>query len=198
MREIRLTNTFFERSVIEIAQELVGCTLHWKGVEGRIVETEAYSSVDDLACHTVSRQKAKDFFQLYPPGSAYVYLNYGMHRLLNFSTKTDKEQGFVLIRALEPLTHIEIMKERRRRSKLHELCSGPGKLCQALGIFLEDNGQTLSDQSFHLRARSDVHEIVCDRRIGISKSTDKLWRFLIPKSPFISVPASDDATLLPL
>lgn len=198
MKKNLILSPFFRRPVLTVAQELVGTLLDWSGVSGRIVETEAYSSMNDAACHTVTRKRARAFFETHPPGSAYVYLNYGVHRLLNFSTEYEEERGFVLIRALHPVTGISVMQQRRGSQKIEALCSGPGKLCQALGIQLKDDGTHLDANKFAIFERDEEMEfepIYADRRIGITKSVDLEWRFLM-NTPFVSRPPSSIARLV--
>ncbi|MDP9291506.1 MAG: DNA-3-methyladenine glycosylase, partial [Verrucomicrobiota bacterium] len=132
MRKLR--RSFFERDPVACASELIGCELEWDGCAGVIVETEAYSTIDDEACHTFMRPSAREFVAQHKAGTAYVYLNYGMHWLLNALVKNGDEDGFVLIRALEPKRGIDEMKKRRSLENLTRLCSGPGKLTQALAV----------------------------------------------------------------
>ena len=183
-----IRRAFFERDPLICAAELVGCELRWNDCSGIIVETEAYSVKDDEACHTFARQGAQKFVATHRPGSAYVYLNYGMHWLLNVLVKNGDEDGFVLIRALEPIKGIEQMRQRRMVEDLKSLCSGPGKLSAALGVHGLDHGTDLcgnARRGFH--GRGTNVEVVADLRIGISKATHLPWRFLLKGSPFISV-----------
>jgi DNA-3-methyladenine glycosylase len=136
----RVTRAFFERDPLTCARDLLGCELVWRDTSGIIVETEAYAEYGDEASHTFFRPSVRNFVHERPPGSIYIYLNYGVHWLLNFLVKGESSRGFVLIRALEPRSGIDRMAERRGVEKVTELCSGPGKLTQAIGITAEWNG----------------------------------------------------------
>jgi DNA-3-methyladenine glycosylase len=181
---------FFKRDPLTCAREMIGCELVWNGCGGVIVETEAYSVRDDQACHTFTRPSSREFVTRMSAGSVYVYLNYGVHWLLNFLVKGGSEDGFVLIRALEPKCGIQEMTLRRNGTTIKNLCSGPGKLTRALGIdgtfhgrdFLSDSGASL----LHPSAPLDVQACT---RIGITRSADFPWRFVAAGSRFLSVPA---------
>ncbi|NNE90396.1 MAG: DNA-3-methyladenine glycosylase [Verrucomicrobiales bacterium] len=179
--------TFFERDPLACARELIGMTFRWKRSAGMIVETEAYAEHGDEACHTFFRPSTREFVAGHAPGTAYVYLNYGMYWLVNVLCKSPDTGncGFVLLRALEPTTGIARMKERRGREKLTDLCSGPGKLSIALGIDGEDHGSDLS-RKFSGRT-ADANSIQPDRRIGISRAQELEWRFLLGENPHVSV-----------
>lgn len=180
---------FFQRDPLVCARELIGCSLVWNGCVGRVVETEAYSAVDDEACHAFFRPSTRRFISIHPPGTAYVYLNYGVHWLLNVLVKGGTEDGFVLIRALEPLRGVERMQERRGHTLRTRLASGPGKLSQALGITGADDARDLCDQrKVGFRAAPAAVEVVADLRIGISRSAHLPWRFLLAGSDCVSVP----------
>src|SRR5438874_9955348 len=143
-----LPRTFFQRDPLTCARELIGCELVWNDCAGIIVETEAYSAINDEACHTFMRPSARDFIARHQAGAAYVYLNYGMYWLLNALVKNGAENGFVLIRALEPTRGLDVMQKRRisrfkTEYSLLALCSGPGKLAQALGVRGQDHGRDL-------------------------------------------------------
>jgi DNA-3-methyladenine glycosylase len=184
-----IDRTFFEGDPLVCAKSLIGCELVWGETSGIIVETEAYAEHGDAASHTFLQRGARKFIEEHPAGTLYVYLNYGIHWLLNFLVKGRDANGFVLIRALEPVCGIEVMAERRGFSELHRLCSGPGKLTQALAI----------DQRFHgrdffeiagtkiLRRRRSI-KIDVDRRIGITKALEFDWRFLLSGSLSVSIP----------
>ena len=129
-----LTEEFFASHPVTCARQLIGCELVWEHCSGIIVETEAYAALGDEACHTFLRRGAQKFVDTHPPGAAYVYLNYGIHWLLNVLIKGPEMDGFVLIRALEPRRGLELMKKRRGLEEPIKLCSGPGKLTQALAI----------------------------------------------------------------
>jgi DNA-3-methyladenine glycosylase len=181
---------FFQRDPVTCACELVGCELVWNGCGGVIVETEAYSVRNDEACHTFTRPSSRDFVTRMPPGAAYVYLNYGVHWLLNFLVRGGSEDGFVLIRALEPTRGIEEMTRRRNMTTLKNLCSGPGKLTRALGIDGAFHGRDLfSHPDASLRHPSTPPSVQACRRIGITRSADFPWRFVAAGSGFLSVPA---------
>jgi DNA-3-methyladenine glycosylase len=186
-----LKQAFFERGVVEVARDLVGVELVWGGCSGVIVETEAYAAEGDAACHTMSRPSARAFVESMAPGTAYVYLNYGMYWLLNVLVKGGGQDGLILVRALEPKAGVEAMRERRRKEGLRELCSGPGKLAMAMGIMGGHHGTRMAGTGraagCGLRAAERVVEVVDDRRIGISRAVDLPWRFLAKGSEFVSV-----------
>lgn len=181
---------FFERSVHDVARELIGCTLLYEGRGGVIVETESYSE-EDPACHAfVGRTKRTEVI-FGPPGHAYVYRSYGIHALLNFVCEPESEAAAVLIRALEPLHGLEEMRRRRLGRPDLDLCSGPGKLSQALGVGLGDNTKPLDRPPFELRAAAGAWQqatVVTGPRIGISKAVDYPWRFCAAGSPYVSRP----------
>lgn len=188
-----LTTAFFQRDVLTVAHELVGVELVWKGCSGIIIETEAYGVEDDPACHTATRPSAREFVRVMPPGAAYVYFNYGMYWLFNLLVKGGPRDGLILIRALEPKRGIPLMQQHRRREKLHELCSGPGKLAVALGITGADHGTPMTGRArpagcgLRFPAQPEPHEVVTDVRVGISQAADYPWRFLSRHSPHLSV-----------
>jgi DNA-3-methyladenine glycosylase len=184
----RLQRAFFDRSVHEVARDLVGCRLFFDGVGGTIVETESYER-DDPACHAYAGLTDRTEVLFGPPGHAYVYLSYGIHSLLNFVAEAEGEAAAVLIRALEPSAGLEAMRERRGDRPDGELCSGPGKLTEALGIGLERNGADLGRDPFLLLARDGpAPEIIASPRIGITKAVDRPWRFSVAASRFVSRP----------
>lgn len=188
-----LKPSFFERDVVTVARELIGVELIWEGCSGIIIETEAYAVENDAACHTASRPSAREFVEKRSPGAAYVYLNYGMYWLLNLLVKGGPRDGLILIRALEPGLGVDQMKERRQRTKLEALCSGPGKLSMALGIRGEHHGVPLAGRQrpagCGLRQPENGlgHRVVQDIRVGISKAVDFPWRFLAEDHPHLSV-----------
>ena len=186
-----LDPSFFAREPTRCARELIGCRVKWKGCAGVIVETEAYDAAGDTACHTHVRPAARRFIEEHAAGTAYVYLNYGLHWLFNLLVKGGERDGFVLFRALEPLRGLPLMRRRRGREEKMDLCSGPGKLTQALGIDGTLHGvQVLESGSFALwRAGNDPGEepLAC-RRVGISSSVEREWRFVRVGSPCLSVP----------
>lgn len=177
-----LPRSFFARDTVEVAQELLGKIIEVNGVSGRIVETEAYKR--DPASHAYTKtERSKIMFETY--GHVYVYLIYGMYHCLNFTTEKN-DAGAVLIRAVEPLTSLEKMKLRRRSEKLTNLCSGPGKLCQALGIDKSHDGQKLGKDIKVYGDKYTVKQIVRSSRIGITEGKELLWRFYIKDNPFVS------------
>ena len=184
-----ITSRFFQRDPLSCARELIGCELVWKGVGGIVVETEAYSVRNDEACHTFSRPSSRGFVAEKPPGAAYVYLNYGMHWLLNFLVKGGTEDGFVLLRALEPTRGIEEMRRRRGMDDLKALCSGPGKLTRALGIDGGFHGRDFfAAEGPVLLPPTAPPEISTGPRIGITRAADLPWRFVASGSRFLSAP----------
>lgn len=187
-----ISRDFFSRDPIVCARELIGATLIWGDCTGLVSETEAYTEFGDEASHTYSRPSTRAFIEAHQTGAAYVYLNYGIHWMLNVLVKGGSQNGFVLIRALQPLAGLEKMRVRRKQSDLRALCSGPGKLGQALGITGADHGVDLcADASRSFRLASSPVAVVADVRIGISRATDLPWRFLLEGSSFVSVPPRD-------
>lgn len=185
---------FFERCVVEVARDMVGMELVWGECAGVIVETEAYAATDDAACHTATRPSTRQFMDRMPAGTAYVYLNYGMHWLFNVLVKGGGNDGLVLVRALEPTAGVETMRSRRGRDELALLCSGPGRLGQALGLTARDHGAPLAgsagENNRGLRWRAEeAGAVVEDVRVGIRQAMEKRWRFLLKDSPFVSVAA---------
>ena len=189
-----LDRSFFMRDPVTCARELIGCELRWKSCAGIIVETEAYAALGDEACHTFARPSARTFIAGHEPGAAYVYFNYGMYWLLNVLVKGGPEDGFVLIRALEPTRGIHLMKRRRFAGKpailrpTEALCSGPGKLTMALAVDGRDHGRDLCQTGPIGFDLPDVFpKWVSDSRIGISRAAHLPWRFLAEGSGFVSV-----------
>jgi len=182
----RIPPKFFKRDPVTCARELIGAGFHWQGCVGRIVETEAYASVGDPACHTWSRTGAREFVKRHQAGDAYVYLNYGMHWLFNILVKGDEASGFVLIRAVEPVAGLDAMRERRPGMKNHLLGAGPGRLTRAFGIDGSAHGSSFLDQPECGISRGKSVEIVTGERIGISKAADFPWRFGDPTSASLS------------
>jgi DNA-3-methyladenine glycosylase len=186
----RLDEAFFARSVHDVARELVGCSLVHDGVGGTIVETESYHR-DDPACHAYGGPTPRSEILWGAPGTAYVYFSYGVHSLLNAVAEPEGEAAAVLIRALEPRWGIEAMRERRGREGIRELCSGPGKLTEALGVGLADNGRSLLEPPFELReplTDAPAPDVVTAPRVGITKAAELPWRFCAAGSPFVSRP----------
>ena len=187
-----LTRDFFQRDVLTVARELVGMELVWKGCSGVIVETEAYAVEGDPACHTATRPSTRAFVKSRPPGAAYVYFNYGMYWLFNLLVKGGEQDGLILIRALEPRKGLESMQSRRNREKARDLCSGPGKLAQALAIDGTHHGLAMAgsgrEADCGFKSAAESHEVVSDIRVGISQAVDFPWRFLARGNPHVSVP----------
>lgn len=171
----------------QVARRLIGMTLLVGGVGGVIVETEAYDR-EDPASHSFSGPTPRNAVMFGPPGRAYVYLSYGIHWCLNFVCREAGHGAGVLIRALEPTTGVAVMSRRRRQQDLRLLCSGPGRLGQALGITRQLNGKRLDRAPFKLAAAAKRVRVVCGPRIGISKAIDAPWRFGLADSPYISRP----------
>lgn len=185
----RLGAAFFARSVHQVARELVGCRLHHGECGGTIVETESYER-DDPACHAYAGLTERTEVLFGPPGRAYVYLSYGIHSLLNAVAEPEGEAAAVLIRALEPDTGMAEMRARRGQRADHDLCSGPGKLTEALGVGLDANGADLAREPFAILPREPGWggEIVTAPRVGISKAVERPWRFCLAGSRFVSRP----------
>jgi DNA-3-methyladenine glycosylase len=185
----RLGLDFFARSVHVVARELIGCRLFYAGCGGTIVETESYER-DDPACHAYVGLTKRTEVLFGPPGRAYVYLSYGIHSLLNFVCEPEGEAAAVLIRALEPTDGLDAMRARRGKRPDTDLCSGPGKLTEALGIGLDANDADLTADPF-LLLPPEVDwsgRIVTSPRIGITKAVDRPWRFSLASSEFVSRP----------
>lgn len=177
----------FARSVHEVAPELIGATLLVDGVGGRIVEVEAYDR-EDPASHGYRGRTERNASMFGLPGRAYVYRSYGIHWCLNFVCDEPGRADAILIRALEPTHGLERMRKRRHVAAERALCSGPGKLCQALGVTLAHNAAALDDPPFELRARETTPRIVTGPRIGITRAAELPWRHGIERSPFLSRP----------
>ncbi|MFN4243393.1 MAG: DNA-3-methyladenine glycosylase [Tepidisphaerales bacterium] len=172
-----------EEDVLRAAPALLGAYLVRGGLRCRIVETEAYRTPDDPACHAYRSRTARNEAMFGPPGHAYVYFTYGNHFMLNVVAHRDGVAAAVLIRAAEPLSGLETMAARRGRSDTRELLSGPGKLCQAFGITAKDNRVNLFDPAGELRIEPPDRvlprrHILTGPRIGISQGTELPWRFM--------------------
>ena len=181
----RLTREFFARTVHEVAPELIGATLLVDGVGGTIVEVEAYDQ-DDPASHGFRGLTARTASMFGPPGHAYVYRSYGIHWCLNLVCAEEGRSEAALVRALEPTAGVETMRERRGLEAERALCSGPGKLCQALGITRILDGLSLDEPPFELRARAAKPPLAVGRRIGITRAVEQPWRYGLAGSPFLS------------
>jgi DNA-3-methyladenine glycosylase len=175
-----LDASFYDRDVVEVAQDLVGCAIRHGGTSGRIVETEAYHQTEP-ACHAFVGLTARTKPLFGPPGFAYVYRSYGIHALLNAVTSPEGEGAAVLIRALEPLDGVDLMRARRGVERVTDLCSGPGKLTQALGIDLSLNETSLlGDGPIEVlprEAAAPAPRIVAGERVGITRAVELPWRF---------------------
>jgi DNA-3-methyladenine glycosylase len=181
---------FYARSVHEVARHLIGCTVRHGETAGRIVETESYH-MDEPACHAHVGITGRTHTLFGEPGRAYVYFSYGIHSLLNAVAENEGVGAAVLIRALEPTDGVSQMRERRRLERLQDLCSGPGKLTQALGIGLSLNRTSLVDGPIEVFGRERGHReprIVLGERIGITKAAELPWRFCDAESRYVSRP----------
>jgi DNA-3-methyladenine glycosylase len=181
----RLTRDFFARSVHEVAPELIGATLSVDGVGGTIVEVEAYDQ-DDPASHGFRGPTPRTASMFGPPGHAYVYRSYGIHWCLNLVCAPEGRAEAALVRALEPTLGLEVMGKRRGLDATRALCSGPGKLCQALGITRALDGLALDALPFELVARESEPPLVVGPRIGITRAVEQPWRYGLAGSPFLS------------
>ena len=190
-----LGEDFFQTDPLQCAERLIGTQLVWGKCAGVVVETEAYLVAGDEACHTFKRPSARAFVERNKPGAAYIYFNYGVHWMLNVLVKGGPRDGLILIRAIEPRRGLELMRERRGVRDVSRLCSGPGKLTQALAITKQHHEIDLCSDPMHgFRVRSELKvAIVADPRIGISRAQDFPWRFTLRDSPFVSVPVAGKA-----
>ena len=177
----------FSASPIVVAEQLIGAILMVDGVGGRIVETEAYDR-EDPASHTFAGPTRRNLAMFGPPGHAYVYRSYGMHWCVNIVCRESGHGAGVLLRALEPLAGMDIMRERRALDDIRLLCAGPGRLAQALAITHALNGHSLDAPPFSLTPASETMAILTGPRIGISKAIDAPWRFGLSGSRFLSKP----------
>jgi DNA-3-methyladenine glycosylase len=181
---------FYARSVHDVARELVGCVIRHGDTAGRVVEVESYHQ-EEPACHAYAGLTERTRVLFGPPGNAYVYRSYGVHALLNAVGEEDGVGAAALIRALEPVDGIELMRERRGLERLEELCSGPGKLTQALGIGLDLNGSSLLDGPIEVEPPATgvpAVRVVTGTRIGITKAVELPWRFCDAGSRCVSRP----------
>jgi DNA-3-methyladenine glycosylase len=186
----QLAPDFFARSVHRVARDLIGCTIARDEAAGIIVETESYHA-DDEACHAFGGRTPRNAVLFGPPAHIYVYLSYGIHSLLNFVAEPDGDAAAVLIRALEPVEGLDLMRARRGLDHDEALCSGPGKLTQALGIGLDMNGAPIAGGPLEVRSRAPGWRrprIVASKRIGITRAADLPWRFSAAGSRFVSRP----------
>jgi DNA-3-methyladenine glycosylase len=178
----------FERSVHEVAPELIGAGLFVDGVGGTIVEVEAYHHEDPASHGYLGRRTARNGSMFLPGGHAYVYRSYGVHWCLNVVTGPAEEAEAVLIRALQPLAGLDAMRERRGMDEERLLCAGPGRVCKAIAVTRAHDGLPLAEPPFERRPRRSSGEIVAGRRIGISRAQELPWRFALSGSRFLSRP----------
>jgi DNA-3-methyladenine glycosylase len=183
----RLTRRFFNRSVHEVAPDLIGTTLLVGGVGGILVEVEAYHHTDPAA-HSFHGPTDRNRVMFGPAGYVYVYRSYGIHWCLNFVCEPKGSAAAVLIRALQPTAGLPVMRRRRGLADERLLCSGPGRLCEALGITRKQNGFALDEAPFELLAREGKVEVVSGVRIGLTKAVEKPWRYGLKGSRFLSKP----------
>ncbi|MBH5387048.1 DNA-3-methyladenine glycosylase [Bradyrhizobium diversitatis] len=183
----QLKRTFFGRSVHEVAPDLIGATMLVNGVGGIIVEVEAYHHTDPAA-HSYRGPTPRNKVMFGPPGFAYVYRSYGIHWCVNFVCEEEGSASAVLIRALEPTHGLAAMRRRRHLQDAHALCSGPGKLTEALGITIAHNALPLDRPPIALHARTEEVEVATGIRIGITKAVELPWRYGLKGSKFLSKP----------
>jgi DNA-3-methyladenine glycosylase len=184
-RTTPLGRGFFARSVHEVARELIGCTLLVDGVGGVIVEVEAYDQ-EDPASHGFRGRTQRNRSMFGPPGHAYVYRSYGIHWCLNLVCEEEGVAAAALIRALHPTHDLDRMRARRGADDLRLLCSGPGKLCQALGVTVGHDGLPLDRPPFELLPARTPAEVVSGPRVGITHAAELPWRYGLAESPFLS------------
>ncbi len=183
-----LPRAFFARSVHEVAPDLIGCTLLVDGAGGPIVEVEAYDE-SDPASHSYRGLTGRNRAMFGPPGHAYVYRSYGIHWCLNLVCDAEGHGSAVLVRALEPAAGLDRMAANRGTRDPRLLCSGPGRVCQALGVTGEHDGLPLDEQPFALLPRPEPVEIATGPRIGITRAVEHPWRYALAGSPYLSRPA---------
>ncbi|MBH5397305.1 DNA-3-methyladenine glycosylase [Bradyrhizobium sp. CNPSo 4010] len=183
----QLKRAFFGRSVHEVAHDLIGATMLVDGVGGIIVEVEAYHHTDPAA-HSYRGPTPRNQVMFGPPGFAYVYRSYGIHWCVNFVCEEEGSASAVLIRALEPTHGLAAMRRRRHLQDAHALCSGPGKLTEALGITIAHNALPLDRPPIALHARTEDVEVATGIRIGITKAVELPWRYGVRDSKFLSKP----------
>jgi DNA-3-methyladenine glycosylase len=191
---LKLPRTFYEQSTVDVAKQLLGKYLVRKHPDGdssgRIVETEAYIGPQDLACHAAKGRTKRTEVMFGAAGHAYVYFIYGFYNMLNLVTEAKDYPAAVLIRAVEPMDGIELMKERRKSNVLRNLASGPGKLCQAFAVDRTLNGADLSGNVLYVEDRGEpAPKFQATVRIGVDyagKWKDKPFRFIVRSSEFVS------------
>jgi DNA-3-methyladenine glycosylase len=182
-----LKRAFFGRSVHQVAPDLIGVTLLVDGVGGIIVEVEAYHHTEPAA-HSFNGPTPRNLVMFGPPGFVYVYRSYGIHWCVNFVCEKTGSAAAVLIRALQPTHGIPAMRRRRGLHDEQSLCSGPGKLCEALGITHQHNGDALDAPPFALHGCTEKIDVVTGLRIGITKAAELPWRYGLKGSKFVSKP----------
>jgi DNA-3-methyladenine glycosylase len=182
-----LKRSFFARSVHEVAPDLIGATLLVNGVGGLIVEVEAYHHTEPAA-HSFNGPTPRNMVMFGPPGFSYVYRSYGIHWCVNFVCEKEGSASAVLIRALEPTHGLAAMRRRRGLQDERSLCSGPGKLCEALGITIKHSALPLDAPPFALHARVGKPDVVAGVRIGLTKAVELPWRYGLKGSKFLSKP----------
>ena len=191
-----LSQDFFRQDTVKVSQQLLGCylvrQLKSKKLVGRIVETEAYLGLKDPCCHSYKGLYTERTKTMYLKGGySYVYFTYGMYHCFNIVTREEKEPEAVLIRAVEPIEGIEAMKKNRKKEKEHDLCSGPGKLCQAFQIDRSLNGKNLTQNGeIYISRGSTIKDIETDSRVGLPLHEDSAYwflRFYAKNNPYVSV-----------
>jgi DNA-3-methyladenine glycosylase len=182
-----VTRAFFARSVHKVAPDLIGATLLFNGVGGIIVEVEAYHHTDPAA-HSFNGPTPRNLIMFGPPGFSYVYRSYGIHWCVNFVCEQEGSASAVLIRALEPTHGLAAMRRRRGVDDARALCSGPGKLCQALGITIAGSELALDRKPYAIYARPKKVDVVSGVRIGLTKAAELPWRYGLRGSKFVSKP----------
>jgi len=187
---VKLHRRFFNRPVLAVARDLVGATLRVGGCAGVIVEVEAYHHTDPAA-HSYGGQTDRNAVMFGPPGHIYVYRSYGIHWCMNFVCEEAGSASAVLLRALEPTEGLGLMRRRRGVEDVRNLCSGPGKLCEALGVTGAHNGLAVDAAPFALHARDRAPKLLRGVRIGITKAVEKPWRFGVKDSRYLSKPFRD-------
>lgn len=182
-----MVDDYFDRDAVTVARAMIGATLLVDGVGGLIVETEAYRR-DDPASHSYAGETARNRSMFGPTGKTYVYRSYGIHWCLNVVCGDPPGGHAVLIRAIEPLAGIDLMRERRGCEAVDRLCSGPGRLGQALGIGPGHDGLDIAATPFSFRPPAVAASTIAGPRIGITRGADRPWRFGLTASPFLSRP----------
>lgn len=188
-----LPRSFYHRPTLTVARELLGARLvrrldNGLLLVGKIVETEAYIGQEDPACHAARGRTPRTAIMYGPPGYAYIYFTYGMHYCLNAVTEQEGFPAAVLIRAVEPLQGLEVMRQFYNRPHVSRLTNGPGKLCRAFALDRSLNGADLCGDILFIAAGEEVAEqdIAVTPRIGIRAGREYPWRFFLKNNPFVS------------